>query len=220
MYCQPLSPFILHLSFVPFELQYQSNQQHEEWVKFQQSISVDGFETGQIKTLTKSGMSGRKDRGGKVLRRRREREMAKKAEEEAAAGGAAGGGGPGSQFPALRYSDEETERLLAEAYANLPERAGKRGTRHLKRERQRWFRARLNARKKKEERIAEHSRRMEKRSRVVKEVLAVKDEAEDVRDAERQYQEEVMRAWATKAVLTTSDNGMVRQVVGRPTESS
>merc|ERR1719183_1143031 len=98
-----------------------SNQQHEEWVKFQQSISVDGFETGQIKTLTKSGMSGRKDRGGKVLRRRRERDMAKKAEQEAAAGGAAGGGGPGSQFPALRYSDEETERLLAEAYANRPE---------------------------------------------------------------------------------------------------
>ena len=147
--------------------------------------------------------------------------MAKKAEEEAAAGSAAaGGGGPGSQFPALRYSDEETERLLAEAYANLPERTGKRGTRHLKRERQRWFRARLNARKKKEERIAEHSRRMEKRSRIVKEVMAVKEEAEDVRDAERQYQEEVMRAWAAKAVLTTGDDGTVRQVVGRPTESS
>ena len=66
--------------------------------------------------------------------------------------------------PALH---EETERLLAEAYANHPERTGKRETRHLKRERQRWFRARLNARKKKEERIAELSRRMEKRSRIV-----------------------------------------------------
>ena len=165
-------------------------------------------------------MSGRKDRGGKVLRRRREREMAKKAEEEAAAGGAAGGGGPGSQFPALRYSDEETERLLAEAYANLPERAGKRGTKHLKREKQRWFRARLNARKKKEERMAEHSRRMEKRSRIVKEVMAVKEGAAIVRDAEREYQEEVMKAWAAKAVLTTGADGTVKQVVGRATGSS
>jgi hypothetical protein len=167
-------------------------------------------------------MSGRKDRGGKVLRRRREREMAKKAEQEAAAGGAGGGGGggPGSQFPALRYSDEETERLLAEAYANLPERAGKRGTKHLKREKQRWFRARLNARKKKEERMAEHTRRMAKRSRIVREVMAVKEGAEDIRDAEREYQEEVMRAWAAKAVLTTGTDGTVRQVVGRAAESS
>ena len=166
-------------------------------------------------------MSGRKDRGGKVLRRRRERDMAKKAEQEAAAGGAAGGGGgPGSQFPALRYSDEETERLLAEAYANLPERAGKRGTMHLKREKQRWFRARLNARKKKEERMAEHTRRMAKRSRIVREVMAVKEGAEDIQNAEREYQEEVMRAWAAKAVLTTGADGTVRQVVGRATESS
>jgi len=166
-------------------------------------------------------MSGRKDRGGKVLRRRREREMAKKAEQEAAAGGAGdGGGGPGSQFPALRYSDEETERLLAEAYANLPERAGKRGTKHLKREKQRWFRARLNARKKKEERMAEHTWRMAKRSRIVREVMAVKEDAEDIRDAEREYQEEVMRAWAAKAVLTTGTDGTVRQVVGRAMDSS
>lgn len=36
----------------------------------------------------------------------------------------------GGEFPALRYSDEETERLLTEAYAAIPPRAGKRGTLH------------------------------------------------------------------------------------------
>jgi len=190
-----------------------SNQQHEEWVKFQQSISVSGFETGQIKTLTRSGLSGRKDRGGKQLRRRREKELA--LQDAVAERDKEMGTGAGSQFPALRYSDEETERLLAEAYANIPERAGKRGTRSLKRQRNRWFKVRKIHRKKKEERIREHGRRMEKRSAIVGEVMRIKEDANEIRTAERDYQEEVLRAWAAQAVLDEGDDGVMRQVVAK-----
>ena len=55
--------------------------------------------------------------------------------------------------------------------------------------------------------MAEHTRRMAKRSRIVREVMAVKEGAEDIQNAEREYQEEVMRAWAAKAVLTTGADG-------------
>ena len=42
------------------------------------------------------------------------------------------------KFPATRYSPEETERLLAEAMAMLPKREGKRGTRNLRRQKNRY----------------------------------------------------------------------------------
>jgi len=38
------------------------------------------------------------------------------------------------KFPAIRYSPEETEELLQQAYAALPVRDGKRGTRNLRRQ--------------------------------------------------------------------------------------
>mmetsp|Transcript_16884 Transcript_16884/g.23839 ORF Transcript_16884/g.23839 Transcript_16884/m.23839 type:complete len:149 (+) Transcript_16884:150-596(+) len=48
------------------------NTQHEEWVKFQQSIAVDGFNTGQT---TQVNTNLTKRRGGKQLRKRNEKEM-------------------------------------------------------------------------------------------------------------------------------------------------
>ena len=51
-------------------------------MKFQQSISVDGFETGQTTSVTTAALLGRKDRGGKSLRRRKQRELAEKMEEQ------------------------------------------------------------------------------------------------------------------------------------------
>ncbi len=103
---------------------------------------------------------------------------------------------PGTgQFPALRYSDEETQRLLAEAYANLPKRAGKRGTRNLKRQKNRWAIVRKNRWIQKQFIHRAHYRRMEKRSRIVREVLSIKAEAEKVRAADKLYQEQVLKKW-------------------------
>jgi hypothetical protein len=51
-----------------------SNVQNEEWVNFQSSISVQGFNTGQS-TAISSASRGVKSRGGSGMRRRREKEM-------------------------------------------------------------------------------------------------------------------------------------------------
>ena len=102
----------------------------------------------------------------------------------------------GGEFPALRYSDEETERLLAEAYAAIPPRAGKRGTNHLKREKRRWQIKREYDAKKKAERIGAHTRRMAKRSRIIREIKQVKEEAPRVREEDSNYQEYVLQRWA------------------------
>lgn len=166
--------------------------QHQEWVKFQQSIAVDGFETGQTTKATLTALTGRKDRGGKQLRKRKEKELAesKKAERSESLGR--------GLFPPLRYSDQETERLLAEAYAALPKRAGKRGTNNLKRQRVRWFRVRKIRAKIKDYRIKAHYRRMEKRSATVKEVLAVKESAAETRARDKAYQDAVFAKWAQR----------------------
>ncbi|KAL7447847.1 hypothetical protein ACHAWC_000153, partial [Mediolabrus comicus] len=107
------------------------SSQHNTWVEFQRSIAVTGFETGQT---VREQTLGKKSRGGKMDRKRKERE----AELEAALRGADNTQLKGGEFPSLRYSDDETERLLAQAYAAIPPRAGKRGTRNLKRQKRRW----------------------------------------------------------------------------------
>merc|ERR1719491_1365968 len=102
----------------------------------------------------------------------------------------------GGKFPSLRYSDEETQRLLDEAHANIPKRTGKRGTRNLKRQRNRWKVIYEQHRQKKEDRIKKHFRTMEKRSRIVGEVKEVLASAEKVREEERAYRMEVLKEWA------------------------
>jgi len=169
----------------------QASQQHETWVEFQKSISITGFETGQTTKVT----TRTKKRGGTVERKRRLRE------EELDAALSRGKAFDittlkGGEFPPLRYSDEETARLLEEAYANLPPRAGKRGTRYLKREKRRWWIKRMYDVKKKHERMAEHERRMAKRHNISKWIYEIQQGAEEVKEKDRAYQLGVLERWA------------------------
>lgn len=100
------------------------------------------------------------------------------------------------QFPPLRYSDEETERLLKEAYSALPTKGISKKTRRKKRQKNRWKLVRRQDREKKLERIAAHYKKMEERSQRVQAVLTVKAGAEDVRVKDREYQMSVLKKWA------------------------
>jgi len=96
----------------------------------------------------------------------------------------------------LRYSDEETERLLAEAYAAIPPRAGKRGTLNLQRQKRRAFIKLRYAYKKKLERIGAHERRMAKRKSTNDAIKKIRNEADDVVAKEKEYQNMVLQRWA------------------------
>eukprot|EP00559_Dactyliosolen_fragilissimus_P000981 CAMPEP_0184858158 /NCGR_PEP_ID=MMETSP0580-20130426/3276_1 /TAXON_ID=1118495 /ORGANISM="Dactyliosolen fragilissimus" /LENGTH=180 /DNA_ID=CAMNT_0027354141 /DNA_START=265 /DNA_END=807 /DNA_ORIENTATION=- len=164
--------------------------QHEAWVKFQQKISVEGFDTGQTTSVSRLALTGKKGRGGKATRKKRERELAL-----AKAKGSSPQIGSG-QFPSFRLADEETDRLLAEAYAGIPARAGPRRNRSLKRQKWRWWRVRKDHAIKKQERIRAHEKRMEKRSRITKEVKEVKTGAHEIRESDKAYREGLLLKWA------------------------
>ncbi|CAJ1949133.1 unnamed protein product [Cylindrotheca closterium] len=160
--------------------------QQQEWVKFQQSISVDGFQTGQVTTATVL----KKGRGGKQARRRKEMELAKLQESQDVTVNT------DEKFPAIRYSQEETERLLEQAYAAVPERAGKRGTRNLQKQENRWQLVREIRSKYKAQIAAAHERRMEKRHWKRQQVIAAKEEAPSLRSQDVEYQAQVLQRWA------------------------
>mmetsp|Transcript_8475 Transcript_8475/g.12376 ORF Transcript_8475/g.12376 Transcript_8475/m.12376 type:complete len:317 (+) Transcript_8475:1-951(+) len=165
------------------------SSQHNTWVQFQQSIAVSGFETGQT---VREKAFGKKSRGGKIDRKRKERE----AELEAALRGTDNTQLKGGEFPSQRFSDEETERLLAQAYAAIPPRAGKRGTRNLKRQKNRWEIKRQYDATKKQERMDEHDRRMEKRHEISQAMYNIRVEGVDIRERDQSYQMDVMKRWA------------------------
>ncbi|CAB9508609.1 expressed unknown protein [Seminavis robusta] len=162
--------------------------QHEAWVDFQKSISVKGFQTGQITKarVRKKGEIGLKLKDHKRREKLEMRMAAKRPELADVRGG---------EFPTKRYSDEETERLLELAYAAIPPRAGKRGTRNLRRQSRRWFLVRKIHRKYKQQKIAAHFRLMEERSKRMQEIKAVKAEAPDTRARDRAYQRQVLQRW-------------------------
>jgi hypothetical protein len=108
------------------------------------------------------------------------------------------------KFPAIRYSPEETEELLARAYAALPVRAGKRGTRNLQRQKTRWKIVRQNRDTYKKQLIAAHERRMEKRHDKRERVKGVKEEAPLFREKDLNYQGQVLRRWAETMFLDTT----------------
>lgn len=172
------------------------NLQHQAWVQFQKTISVDGYETGATTTYADSS-GGLKRRGGKSLRKKMEKMAARR--EGARADTADLGGG---HYPAMRLSDEETKELLAEAYAAIPKRDGKRGTMHLKRMKQRGWRLRQYHIIRKHERIGAHERRMAKRSRIARECREIRQVAPLVRQQEQEYQAIVFQRWAS---LTGTD---------------
>jgi len=167
----------------------------DEWKKFQDSITfVEPAKS--MKGAVDSGFVGkRKVRGGKIVRKQQEKKMLREQTLNPAFAPKpleVGGG----RFPALRYSDEETQRLLDEAHENIPKRTGKRGTRNLKRQRNRWRVIYADRAKRKEDNVAKHFRTMETRSRISGEVKEVKARSEGVRLEEREYHLEVLRKWA------------------------
>ncbi|KAG7362046.1 hypothetical protein IV203_025712 [Nitzschia inconspicua] len=174
--------------------------QHQEWVKFQQSISVSGFQTGQVTTATVL----KKSRGGKQARRKREKELTRlqgisPAMSGAGAFQAAGGGSSTSaaatKFPAIRYSPEETENLLRLAYETIPERAGKRGNRNLRRQERRWKLVRKIRSDYKANIVRAHERRMEHRHYKRQRVVQAKEDAAVQREKDLQYQAKVLQRW-------------------------
>lgn len=161
--------------------------QHQEWVKFQQSITVDGFQTGQ--TVTASSLKAT-SRGGKNVRKRREKELERL--QQASQSSAVD-----LKYPAIRYSEEETQELLKLAFAARPPRAGKRGSRALKRQARRWKLVRKIRDKYKRNIVAAHDRKMEKRSWKRHQVKEMKTEiAPSAAIADQEYQKQVMTRWA------------------------
>jgi len=174
------------------------NEQHKEWVNFQRTLKVDGFETGQTLHVTDTAMSGNKSRGGKSVRKKMEKLLApERARVEREKIMEQSGGGV---FPPLRYSNDETARLLEEAYANIPKRTGKRGTRHLKRMKNRQFIVRRARAILKFQKKRAHFRVMNKRSQVLADIFQVKEDAPEIVKQEKSYQQMVLERWA-EAVL-------------------
>lgn len=163
--------------------------QHEEWVRFQKSITVDGFQTGQTTTATVL----KKSRGGKQARRKREKELARlgaamdDSNEKISA--------VAQKFPAIRYSPEETEELLQQAYAALPVRDGKRGTRNLKRQETRWKKVRKIRSDYKAEKINAHFHKMEARKYKRDRTKDALESATEQRQSDLEYQGMVLKRW-------------------------
>ena len=171
--------------------------QHQEWVKFQQSISVSGFQTGQTVTATVL----KKSRGGKQARRKREKELARLQRLDptlagsAAAAESTSSSAVATKFPAIRYSPEETQELLRQAYEELPERTGKRGNRNLRRQALRWKKVRKIRSDYKANIINAHERRMEHRHYKRQRVIQAKEDAVVQRQQDLEYQKSVLERW-------------------------
>jgi len=171
--------------------------QHQEWVRFQKSITVDGFQTGQTTTATVL----KKSRGGKQARRKREKELARL--------GAYSDDGStekisavAQKFPAVRFSTEETADLLQQAYAALPPRAGKRGTRNLRRQADRWKTVRKIRSDYKAQQANAHCNRMAARKYKRDRTRDTLECAVDQRADDLDYQGMILKRWA--ATMTAS----------------
>jgi hypothetical protein len=160
-------------------------EQHSEWVAFQKSIAVEGFETGQTVQVETGRRGGRAATRARLTKRE---EMHRQLQERQRLAGSGGGG----HFPPMRYSDEETERLLKMAYAAIPPRAGRRGTRSLKRQKYRWHLVRRIRRVYKAHIVRFHARRMEKRSLKIKQVKAMIQGAPEVVARDEAYRQQVL----------------------------
>jgi len=176
--------------------------QNEAWVNFQQNIAVSGFDTGQVLKARVVRQSDRKSGSAYNIKPLKASEVAamKKQFERPELPDIKSG-----NMPALRYSDEETEKLLKMAHDALPKRAGKRGTRNLKRQKRRWFLVRKIHAKKKQWKIREHHTKMLKRSQKVQRVQKVIKEAPDIIEQDRLYQEKNFQRWL-RTMTGASDN--------------
>lgn len=84
----------------------------------------------------------------------------------------------------------------------------------MKREKRRWFIKRMYDARKKHERMAEHTRRMEKRHRISKWMHDIREGAEEVRSRDKEYQRMILNRWAEMngyAKKDMSEGGRVEQ---------
>lgn len=100
------------------------------------------------------------------------------------------------KLPAIRYSEEETAKLLKLAFESLPARTGKRGTRNLKRQARRWKLVRQIRAKYKRNMMAAHERRMEKRHWKREQTKEAKEAAPAMCAKDAEYQAQILRRWA------------------------
>lgn len=181
-----------------------SSASDQEWNAWQRSL-LSNVTENEVSFANTSSIT---KRGGKTLRKRKEalKSVSLSSQERLIEAG------PG-QFPPMRYSDEETERLLKEAYENIPERTGKRGTRSFKRQKVRFWGIRKARRIKKMEKVRHHFAQMEKRSARVKAIQRMKEIAVETRQEDKLYQQSVLRKWASiqgvalKSVSVGDDDG-------------
>lgn len=177
-----------------------SNASTTNWNQWQQTILNQG-QGNNIQLL--DPLQKKKKRGGKIVNKKKKRQDSINSLSSSSSSNTddddddpnrlleAGTG----QFPPLRYSDEETERLLEEAYAGIPARGGKRGTRRFKRQKVRFFNIRKARSIKKREKIAHHYDIMQRRSDQVTNIRRMKEIAVDVRSQDKKYQADVLKKW-------------------------
>jgi len=169
--------------------------QHQEWVKFQQSLKVSGFQTGQV---TATSLLKKSTRGGKQARKKREKELARLgAFEGISADGRQGAklSAAAAKFPAIRYSPDETEKLIKLAYETLPRRTGKRGTKNLRRQANRWRTVRKIRSDYKAQLMQAHRRRMEHRKYKRDRTDRTKLVSVDQRRRDLDYQGKILQRW-------------------------
>jgi hypothetical protein len=181
--------------------------QHQEWVKFQQSIRVDGFQTGQViaANVLKKSKGGKQARNRKAKELERLQQMDPNYQEPTSSAS-----GSSSKFPAIRYSPTETQELLNLAFNTLPKRAGKRGTRNLKRQANRWKAVRGIRATYKRQIQAAHGRRMEHRQWSRQQTKAVKEAAPEFCETDANYQAQILKRWAATMLSSaaTSSSGV------------
>ena len=119
------------------------------------------------------------------------------AEEEGSTGatGSAKLSAVAAKFPAIRYSPEETEELLKQAYAALPPRRGKRGTRNLRRQETRWRKVRKFRSDYKANIINAHYRKMDHRKYKRDRTKQALDDSIEQRRRDLHYQGQVLKRW-------------------------
>jgi hypothetical protein len=87
---------------------------------------------------------------------------------------------------------------LAQAYAAIPPRGGKRGTRNLKRQAHRWHLVRQIRKQYKRNMMRFQERKMQARSDKIASVMTVLQEAPAIQARDRQYQLQVFEQWTQR----------------------
>jgi hypothetical protein len=138
----------------------------------------------------------KKSRGGQQARRKREKELVRlRGLDPSLPNPSTSSSSVATKFPPIRYSPEETEELLRQAYEALPERTGKRGNRNLRRQARRWKLVRKIRSDYKANIVRAHVRRMEHRHYKRQRVIQIKEEAIVQRQKDLEYQGKVLERW-------------------------